>query len=244
MFFFVLSIKTQAMENLPFYIELLFLLAFAATIFFFYRAANRSRIVLIILAGWIIVQGVIATTGFYTSNNTIPPRLALAVLPPFAAIAYLMISRHGRRFVDSLDARTLTLLHIVRIPVEFVLLFLFLHKAIPASMTFEGMNFDILSGLTAPLIYYFGYVQGKLRKGLLLAWNLLCLALLVNVVTIAILSIPTPFQTLSFDQPNIAVLYMPFVWLPAVVVPIVFFSHLVCIRQLLAQRSARVKLAI
>jgi hypothetical protein len=113
-----------------------------------------------------------------------------------------------------------------------VLLWLAIYKTIPQLMTFEGRNFDILSGITAPFIYYFGYVTGKLHRSLLLIWNLLCIALLVNVVTIAILAVPTPFQKLAFDQPNIAVLYLPFIWLPAVLVPMVLFSHLVCIRQL------------
>lgn len=137
-------------------------------------------------------------------------------------------------FVDSLNARTLTILHLVRVPVEIVLLWLAIHKTIPQLMTFEGRNFDILSGITAPLIYYFGYVAGKMHKSLLLIWNLLCIALLVNVVIIAILAVPTPFQQLAFDQPNIAVLYLPFIWLPAVIVPMVLFAHLVCIRQFFA----------
>lgn len=220
------------MENLPFYIELVFLLTLAAAVYLFYRAANKSRTVLIILAAWIAVQGIIATTGFYTNEQTIPPRLALAVVPPLLAIVYLMTSKRGKQFVDSLNARTLMILHIVRVSVEMVLLWLAIHKTIPHLMTFEGRNFDIISGLTAPLIYYFGYVTGKLHRSLVLIWNLLCIALLVNVVTIAILAVPTPFQQLAFDQPNIAVLYMPFIWLPAVLVPLVLFSHLVCIRQL------------
>ncbi|HVF96549.1 MAG TPA: hypothetical protein VM871_04480, partial [Flavisolibacter sp.] len=40
----------------------------------------------------------------------------------------------------------------------------------------------------------------------------------------------------AFDQPNIAVLYFPFIWLPSFIVPVVLLSHLVCIRQLLKWR--------
>ena len=43
----------------------------------------------------------------------------------------------------------------------------------------------------------------------------------------------TPFQQFGFDQPNIAMLYSPFVWLPCFIVPTVLFSHLVCIRKYL-----------
>jgi len=99
-------------------------------------------------------------------------------------------------------------------------------------MTFEGRNFDILSGLTAPFIYYFGFVKKSLNKKIILVWNFICLALLINIVATAILSAPFTFQKLAFDQPNVAVLYFPFVWLPCCIVPLVFFSHVASIRQL------------
>jgi hypothetical protein len=72
---------------------------------------------------------------------------------------------------------------------------------------------------------------------LLIAWNLLCLGLLINIVTLAVLSAPFPFQQLAFDQPNIAVLFFPFIWLPAFVVPAVLFAHLVCLRQLFRNKT-------
>jgi hypothetical protein len=124
------------------------------------------------------------------------------------------------------------LLHTVRIPVELVLFWLSEHGVIPRLLTFEGRNFDIFSGLTAPLIYYFGFIRPKLGKGVLITWNIICLVLLVNVVTHAILSLPTPFQKFAFDRPNVAVLYFPYIWLPACVVPLVLFSHLAILRKL------------
>lgn len=93
-------------------------------------------------------------------------------------------------------------------------------------MTFEGRNFDILSGLTAPIIFYFGFVTKQLDRKVILIWNFICLALLINIVVVAILSAPFPFQQFAFDQPNIAVLYFPFNWLPSCVVPLVLLSHL------------------
>tara|TARA_R110002096_G_scaffold209585_1_gene396758 strand:- start:1620 stop:1829 length:210 start_codon:yes stop_codon:yes gene_type:complete len=57
-------------------------------------------------------------------------------------------------------------------------------------------------------------------------------------LTIAALSAQTPFQQLAFDQPNIGVTYFPFVWIPAVIVPIILFSHLVSIRQLILRKKA------
>ena len=100
-------------------------------------------------------------------------------------------------------------------------------------MTFEGRNFDILSGISAPIIYYFAFAKGNTNKALLVTWNIACILLLVNIVAIAILSTPYPFQKFGFDQPNVAIFYLPYIWLPAVVVPIVLFAHVASLRQLL-----------
>jgi hypothetical protein len=143
---------------------------------------------------------------------------------------------------------TLTILHTIRIGVEIVLFGLFLYKAVPGLMTFEGRNMDIISGLSAPIVYYFGYKKAKLPSAVILGWNLLCLAILLFTVINAILSAPTPLQQLAFDQPMIAILYFPFVWLPGIVVPLVILSHLSAIRQLvkslLLKKQTRVTLAI
>ncbi len=221
------------MENLPAFISILFGLTTMLTAGLFYKAAANSKPVLLIFIIWLALQAFIALSGFYIITDTIPPRFLLLVLPPFLVITGLFASSKGRKFMDDLDLKTLTILHTIRIPVEIVLFFLFTYKTVPELMTFEGRNFDILSGITAPVIFYFAFIRQQLNRQILLIWNFICLGLLVNIVTNAILSAPFPFQQFAFDQPNIAVLYFPFIWLPCCVVPLVLLSHLAAIRQLL-----------
>ena len=104
---------------------------------------------------------------------------------------------------------------------------------VPELMTFEGRNFDILAGITAPFMAYFVFEKKKLGRQTLLIWNFICLGLLANIVINALLSAPFPFQQFAFEQPNIAILNFPFSWLPTFVVPMVLFGHLVSIRQLI-----------
>ena len=181
-------------------------------------------------------QAVLALNHFY-HETTVPPRFPLQVMPPLLVILYFLAFPHGKRKIKQLDVDTLTLLHVIRIPVELVLYWLFLGGAVPELMTFAGRNFDILAGITAPLVYYFGYVKQKLGARVILLWNVVALILLINIVVNALLSAPLPFQQFAFEQPNVAVLYFPFVWLPSVVVPIVLFAHLVCIGQLQWRRA-------
>jgi hypothetical protein len=230
------------MENLPTYIAVVFIITTALTVYLFQKAANYSRTSFLIICAWLLITGVIALTGFFTVTNTLPPRFALLVAPPFLLVLFLFLSRRGRAFIDKLDLRYITLLHTVRLPVEIVLMWLAVHKAVPDLMTFEGRNFDILSGISAPLIWYFGFVRKKIGPRVILAWNFICLALLLNIVVHAILSAPTPFQQMAFEQPNIGVFYFPFVWLPGIVVPLVLLSHLAAIRKLLKAKVVPVPL--
>lgn len=163
-------------DNLPLYISLLFGLTTLLTIALFYRATNNSRVSLLVVVAWFLFQGVVGLSGFYTITDTLPPRFLLQAAPPLLLIAGLFFTQRGQQYVDSLDTRFLTILHTIRIPVEIVLFLLFIYKAVPEIMTFEGRNFDILAGLTAPLIFYFGYVKNRIGRNGLLLWNIVCLA--------------------------------------------------------------------
>jgi hypothetical protein len=221
------------MENMPFFIPLVFVLTTLLSLAFLFAASHNNWRILAVVLPWMAAQALLSINGFYAVTDTIPPRFPLAIVPTLFLMAFVLLSSKGKRFIDSLDPKMLTLLHVVRIPVELVLFGLYGQALIPQVMTFEGRNFDIVSGITAPLVFYFGYVKPKFNRSILIAWNLICLALLFNIVTHAILAIPSPFQQLAFDQPNVGVLRFPFIWLPSVVVPIVFFSHLVTLRGLM-----------
>lgn len=220
------------MESLPVNISVLFVFTSVLTLFIFYKSSKYSKLTLLLLIAWMTIQGLIGFSGFYAVTNTTPPRFLLMVLPMLLTITLLFNTQSGKQYIEGFDIKMLTLLHVVRIPVELVLFQLSVNKLVPELMTFEGRNFDIISGITAPLMYYFGFVRNQISPKLLLLWNYLCLILLINIVVHAVLSAPFSFQQFAFDQPNIAVLYFPFNWLPSFIVPVVLFSHLVTIKKL------------
>jgi hypothetical protein len=219
------------MNNLPLYSIVVFIVTAGLTILLFYRASNYSFLLFLIISFWLVLQAVLSLTGFYQVTDTIPPRGILFILPPLLLIIILFITAGGRRFIDQMDPGTLTLLHTIRIPVEIVLYWLYLDKQVPKLMTFAGGNYDIISGITAPIIFYFGFVKKQMGKKIIFLWNLICLGLLFLIVRHAIFSVPSPFQKFGFDQPDIAILHFPYAWLPSCIVPIVLFSHLVMIRR-------------
>jgi hypothetical protein len=238
--------------NLPIYISVIFGLTTVATLGLFIWAIKNSALqtvrrkttaIIFGLIIWLTIQAVLALKNIYTQDtNSFPPKIMiLGILPAILAIIVLFITAKGRRFIDSLPLKNLTYLNVVRVPVEIVLYWLFLNKTIPQLMTFEGRNFDIIAGITAPLIAYFGLTKPLLNLRIVLLWNFICLGLLLNIVINALLAAPSPIQQFAFTQPNIAILYFPFSWLPAFIVPVVLFTHLVSIKKMIKQVNLAAK---
>ncbi|TAE68220.1 MAG: hypothetical protein EAZ85_14445 [Bacteroidetes bacterium] len=235
------------LKNLPIYIPIIFGMITFVVLFLFYNAikntktekiSKKSNIILFFLIFWLIIQAVLSYNNVYNSHlELLPPKIMIfGVLPTILVMIFLFVTKSGLEFIDSVPIINLTYINIVRIFVEIALFLLFTHKAIPQIMTFEGRNFDIIAGITAPLIIYFGFQKGKLNHKIILYWNFICLLLLLNIVFYAIFSAPSPFQQFGFEQPNVAILHFPFAWLPTFIVPVVLFGHFVSIRQLLKQK--------
>ena len=221
------------MEAVPAYVSVVFILTTFATVAFLIQAIKAvgtrsfpSQILLFTLPLWIIFQAVISIGGFYQTESSVPPRIALfGVFPALVMIiAYFLFFRSS--FIERIPLWLLTSVHVVRIPVELTLYWLFIGKQVPQVMTFEGRNFDIFSGILAVVVYFAAFRAKSANRWLLIAFNILGLILLANIVSIAIMSLPSPIQQISFDQPNRAVEYFPYIWLPTVIVPAVLFAHL------------------
>jgi hypothetical protein len=218
----------------PILVALSFVAVTFLTIWLFAKATGYTRLFLGLAGVWMILQTILGFSRLYLDGYAEPPRFPLLVLPPILGIIALIASPKGKEFMKRADIAQLTLIHSIRVPVEIILYILCMLKLIPIDMTFEGRNFDILAGLTAPIMYVL-YTRKKISPVVLNIWNFLALGLLINIIVTAIFSVATPLQRFGFDQPNIAVAYFPYVWLPSVVVPIVMLSHIISIRSLSVQ---------
>jgi hypothetical protein len=219
------------MSHLPLPIIAFFLLTTLLTLFAFARAVQGSKSAIIGAILWMGLHSALALSGFYLVANTLPPHFFLVVAPPILFFVGLFLTASGRRFLDGMDLKWCVLLHTIRIFVEINLYWLFLYKQVPALMTFEAGNLDILVGITAPIIWW-AYSSGRIgRKGLLI-WNSLALLSVMNAFGRAILSAPFRFQQFAFDQPTVAILSFPFILLPAFIVPAAILCHLAVFRKL------------
>ncbi|MBV6645206.1 MAG: hypothetical protein KI790_07140 [Cyclobacteriaceae bacterium] len=229
------------MENVPFYVNLTFLAVVITTFaFFFYALISAAperknftpTVVATFMAVWLFIVAILTFYDFLEDTTSIPPRLFIFVLPAFLLLIGLFAFPKVRAFFMKMPLTTLTYLHIIRVPVEIVLWWLSQEKMIPVEMTFEGSNYDILSGISAPFagVFLVG-MKSKSKFGAVI-WNVLALALVINVVAIAIRAMPYFHDPAVFAVPNQAVLHFPFVWLPTFVVPVVVAAHIISLYKL------------
>ena len=73
---------------------------------------------------------------------------------------------------------------------------------------------------------------------MVLGWNVLGLALLANIVVIAVLSTPT-LHRFPEGPPNLLPSTFPWVWLPSFLVQVALGSHLLVFRRLRRRMSRR-----
>lgn len=230
-------------DQLPPYVSIVFILTTFLTVGFLLTSIKTaglerfpSRLLVFVLPFWIVLTGSLAVSGFYDKPGQFPPVLFVFGVAPAVLFVLANLIFFRRSLIDKLPLRLLTLIHIIRIPVELTLYWLWLGGVVPQVMTFSGRNYDILSGILAFAVFLLGFTDGRANKWLLTAFNLVGLALLVNIVVLAMLSLETPIQRFGFDEPNRAVLYFPYIWLPTIIVPIVLFSHLAALYKLATNR--------
>ena len=124
-----------------------------------------------------------------------------------------------------------------------VLVELLLHRAyreglMPVQMSYSGRNFDIVSGITALLLGAWLVIRPTLSRRLVFAWNTLGLALLINILGVALLSAPTPVRVFMNEPANVWITHAPWVWLPTVMVLAALFGHVLVYRRLALEARA------
>lgn len=185
------------------------------------------------LIGWFIVVSILSLSGVLQDFSGFPPKLFIVLIIPFITILIITFSTGLKEILQAIPPQKIIRLQTFRVFVEILLWWLFIQNLLPVQMTFDGRNFDIIAGLTAPIIAYLGFTKKILPKSVLIIWNILCLGLLVNIVTIAALSMPTTIRVFMNEPANTIVAHFPIVLLPAFLVPLAYGAHFFSLRQLL-----------
>lgn len=192
---------------------------------------------LAILLAYLAIPSALARLGMLSRYDPLPaPALLLLFGLTLLTIA-IVFSPLGARMAGGIALGAIVALQAFRIPVELLLHRLYLEGAAPIQMTYSGRNLDVVSGISGLVLGFWLLSRRPTPRGLVLAWNLLSLALLMNIVAVAVLSTPVPFRRFMEGPPNLLPSTFPYIWLPSFLVQVALGSHLLVFRQLRGRRT-------
>lgn len=196
---------------------------------------TKSRALALGLPVWLALTGAIGWSGLAANFGRVPPPLPVLVLLSAGLATACALGPVGKRLVAGAGIAWLVGFQAFRVAVEIFLDLGYRAGMVPVQMTFEGRNWDALSGLSAALLAGL-LARKKVPDRAVLAWNVLALLLLANIAAIAILSMPTALRRFQNEPANTFVAHFPYIWLPTFLVQAAWFGHLLVFRWL-AQRK-------
>lgn len=202
---------------------------------------RAARLFAIGAGAWLAFSGVLAATGFFARFDSVPPRFVLLMLPTLLGPIWLARTSLGELLADRAPLAWVVGFHAFRLPLELVMHEAAAEGTMPPQMTFTGNNFDIVTGATAIIVALLA-ARGHAPRWLIAAWNALGTLLLINIVIVAVASLPL-FRAFGSDPAHVNtwVAYFPFVWLPAALVASAVFGHAVIWRKLAREARSGVR---
>lgn len=177
------------------------------------------------IVSWLALTAALTFAGAFLREGTVPLYFPLLLLTPVVAGLLFLWSSRGRALLSTLPPSWPVAMQSFRIVMEIILWALAVQGRIPYLITFEGRNVDILIGLTAVPVAWYCFVRRTWPERVALLWNVAGLAILANVVFHAYFSAPTRLRIFFTEPPTTFIGSLPYVWLPAFLVPLAVWLH-------------------
>jgi len=201
---------------------------------------KKTRIqVGLVFLGWLLFVCILGSTDILANFDSMPPRFVIFLGLTVLATLVFAFSKFATLLVEGLSISYLVGFQSFRILAELALYAAYSEGLAPIQMTFLGINHDIFSGVSAPIMVYI--FKHRRSNRMILLWNILCLLLLMKVVVIAVLSAPTPFRMFMNEPANTFVAQFPHILLPGILVPFALLGHILVFRWLWRNRKQKVR---
>lgn len=210
-----------------------FLVAVAVIVAAFRFLQRPTAIVVALgLPVWLCYVGALSWFGVLQSVPGRPPGILLVFVPTVVFVAAIMVrSPVGGRIALAVPLWLLIGAQSFRVGVEALLHRLWEVGLAPQMLTYEGENIDAWIGLTAIVAAAFASF-GRPGLRIALAWNVIGLLSLANVIVRSVLTAPGPLHLLESDIPNLFVATFPYSLLPGFFPPLAVSLHILAIRSI------------
>lgn len=190
---------------------------------------------MIVVALWLGIPLMLAKQNVLNNFTRMPsPFMLILLASTVVTIILSAASPWGKRIANGFSFQALFGFQVFRILVETLLVIFHRAGVAPIQLTFEGRNFDIVTGVLALTVLIF-FTSDRISKSMYAVLNLIGLGLLLNVVLVGFFSLPTLFRIFAGD--NTWITQAPFIWLPTFLVQVALSGHILSFRKLLMERE-------
>ncbi len=186
------------------------------------------------LALWLAITALLSGSGVLEVPG-VPPRAMLMMAGCNLLALGLALSPVGARLARGLPIAALVGFHGFRLPLELVLHRWYVEGVLPVQMTYQGRNLDIITGVAAlalGLLLWRREPDQSRARALVWTFNLVGLGLLINVMSIAVLSSPFPFRVFMNEPAVQLIFYAPYGWIVPMCVAPALAGHVLLFRWL------------
>lgn len=190
------------------------------------RIISQNRIFFV---AWYALLSFIASKGYLESETTSFPILGYIFLASLFVSYILSLTKIGEA-LSQLDWNFVIGFHGFRVLMELALYMAYLEDKVPIQMTFLGLNFNILAGVSAIIIAPSLAYRSRLR--LIKIWNTISLLLLFGFVAITTLTAKSDFQFFNSKNNLQELLTVPYIYIPGILIFFGFFGHWVVFKKI------------
>ncbi len=189
---------------------------------------------------WLAILAHLAWLGFFTDKGTMAFRILGSTLVLVLGGLMLLSQKGFRLFIKMIPLRWLILIQTFRIPLEIIQWIGYEGGYVPVQMTFAGLNYDIMVGLSALVAASTFFRRNQVKRLEAIIWNLFGLGLLLNMQVVLFFSVPSDFQVWQSAIDYWAIGTAPFIWIPGFLTPIAILAHIYALKLLWStQKPAR-----
>lgn len=194
---------------------------------------KSKRFFLIAMILWQFYVLGIGTSGFL-ANFSFPPRMPLfLIIPLFTFTGIFLYKNSNKQWILKIPAIWLIAFQSFRIIVETLFVYSISPGVLIELVTIKGYNFDMIVGLSAPIMVLVMYLSKEIPYKLLLAWNYFGLIILACTVFLFISTAFFP-QIHGYEVTPLTKDFgmYPYVLVAGLLMPSAVFIHILSIIQL------------
>jgi len=197
------------------------------------KAKRKKTVLVASLLAWQIYILALGQTELL-NNFELPPRFViLLIFPAFLFTAIFIYKNRNNSWLHHIPKSWLIYIQGFRIAVETLFVFSVAEGILHPNVTIEGYNYDMLLGLSAPVVAFLAFGRKIISENMVIVWNYLGLLVLASVIFVFVTTIFVPqFYGSPVNLMPIEFTYYPYTLVAGFLMPVAVFIHVLSIVQL------------